>query len=648
MVNIEITDPVVNDLTFGSPQGSSGTINAPTNMNWDCSIGDLTFLYGISDQYPFQRQTAEFRRQRIDTERNPGEQSLDSGYWVRSQQSWHYGSGLSVAEPLILSDEAQFRYNTGGGIDPWTPGRLTLLNTTTNVLSSAGSVQNCLGVGTGVLHSDDNVLKHVANNGTVTTITWGGTAPILSITSTGEYWLLADDDGIYKGDLPTGTGAKIYNTAGTADRNLVRWIKSRLMVANNNKIHEVTNIAPSSATLPAALYAHPNLDWIWTDFSDGPAAIYASGYSNDSSAIYRIGITTGTSTVTLSQPVIVAEMPRGEDVLSMYSYVGSYIIIGTTRGVRVASIDSDASISIGPLIETVAPVDDAVAVGSYVYFTVRDKGNAGDRETRAGLYRMDLGTSLDNNPLLYARAADLVVPAGVTGEAKTVTVSDSKIWFTVTGTGLFRQDTSHFVSDGWLETGRIRLGTMEQKAWRDMRLLLQPSDSGVEYHGTVEGYAATDDDAPPSGWTTIITADENRPDATGKLTSVSQEPTTNFYLAFRLVASDSDTNAPAMIGYQLRAVPAPERTRLLSVPLLCFDYETDRKGYKYGSDGNAWAKLGLLEDLEESVAVVQWRDYTTGEAATAYVERVEYRRVNPPTNRVSGNGGIATVLLRLV
>ena len=95
MVNIEITDPVVNDLTFGSPQGSSGTINAPTNMNWDCSIGDLTFLYGISDQYPFLRQTAEFRRQRIDTERNPGEQSLDSGYWLRSQQSWHYGSGLN-------------------------------------------------------------------------------------------------------------------------------------------------------------------------------------------------------------------------------------------------------------------------------------------------------------------------------------------------------------------------------------------------------------------------------------------------------------------------------------------------------------------------------------------------------------------------
>jgi hypothetical protein len=103
-----------------------------------------------------------------------------------------------------------------------------------------------------------------------------------------------------------------------------------------------------------------------------------------------------------------------------------------------------------------------------------------------------------------------------------------------------------------------------------------------------------------------------------------------------------------MLGYQLRAVPAPERTRLLSVPLLCFDYETDRKGQRYGTDGNAWAKLGLLEDLEESVAVVQWRDYTTGEAATAYVERVEFRRVNPPTNRVSGNGGIATVLLRLV
>lgn len=643
MVNIEITDPVVNDLTFGSPQGSSGTINAPTNMNWDCSIGDLTFLYGISDQYPFLRQTAEFRRQRIDTERNPGEQSLDSGYWLRSQQSWHYGSGLNVAEPLIISDEAQFRYQQGGGVDPWTPGQLSMLNTTELALASTGAIQNIIGVGTGVLMSDGAVLKHVANGGTVTSITWGGTADILSLTSTGEYWLLADDDGIYKGALPTGTGAKIYNTAGTADRNLVRWVKSRLMVANNNKIHEVTNIAPSSATLPSALYAHPNLDWIWTDFSDGPNAIYASGYTNDSSAIYKIGITTSTTTVTLAQPVIVAEMPRGEDVLSLYSYVGTYLLVGTTKGLRVATLETDGSLALGPLVITAGPVDDTVAVGSYVYASVRDQGNAGDRNLRAGLYRVDLGTTIDNSTLLFANAADLVVPSGTAGMAKGVTVSNGDIWFSVTGSGLWRQNSDEYVTEGWFESGRIRLGTLEQKGWRDLRIMLQPESAG-----SVEAYASADGEGVPSGWTTIITADGDRPDATGKLTSVSQEPTTNYFLAFRLLSNDVHDSSPIMLGYQLRAVPAPERTRLLSVPLLCFDYETDRKGQRYGTDGNAWAKLGLLEDLEESVAVVQWRDYTTGEAATAYVERVEFRRVNPPTNRVSGNGGIATVLLRLV
>ena len=643
MVNIEITDPVVNDLTFGSPQGSSGTINAPTNMNWDCSIGDLTFLYGISDQYPFLRQTAEFRRQRIDTERNPGEQSLDSGYWLRSQQSWHYGSGLNVAEPLIISDEAQFRYQQGGGVDPWTPGQLSMLNTTELMLASTGSLQAIIGVGTGVLMSDTNTLRHVSNTGTVTPITWGGSADILSLTSTGEYWILADDDGIYKGELPTGAGAKIYNTAGTADRNLVRWVKSRLMVANNNKIHEVTNIAPSSATLPSALYAHPNLDWIWTDFSDGPNAIYASGYTNDSSAIYKIGITTSTTTVTLAQPVIVAEMPRGEDVLSLYSYVGTYLLVGTTKGLRVATLETDGSLALGPLVITAGPVDDTVAVGSYVYASVRDQGNAGDRNLRAGLYRVDLGTTIDNSTLLFANAADLVVPSGTAGMAKGVTVSNGDIWFSVTGSGLWRQNSDTYVTEGWFESGRIRLGTLEQKGWRDLRIMLQPESAG-----SVEAYASADGEGIPSGWTTIITADGDRPDATGKLTSVSQEPTTNYFLAFRLLSNDTHDSSPIMLGYQLRAVPAPERTRLLSVPLLCFDYETDRKGQRYGTDGNAWAKLGLLEDLEESVAVVQWRDYTTGEAATAYVERVEFRRVNPPTNRVSGNGGIATVLLRLV
>jgi len=647
VVDFDVTSDVVEDLSFGSTVSGVGQVNAPDSTNWDCAIGDLTFLLGTSQQNPFVRETADFRRQRIDTERNPGEQSIDSGYWVRSQPSWHYGSGLSTAEPLEANEEeSQFRYKEGGGVNPWTAGELTLLNETASVHSSSATNMSVLGVQTGVLFREDAVLTYIDNAGTATAVTWGGTGNIGSMTDTGQYYLVSNDTGIYRGDLPSGTGTLIYNNKSTPSYTLIRWIKSRVMYADGVDIHEITDLTPSSASLPTALFSHPNSDWEWTDFADGPTSIYVSGYSLENSAIYRIGISTTATTTTLSQPVIVAEMPRGEDILSMYSYVGSFLIIGTTNGVRVASINDDGSLTIGPLVVTDAPVDDAVAFGSFVYVTTRDKGNAGDRTQRAGLFRIDLGQTLNNNPLNFAHAADLTIPSSstATGNAVSVTTSDDKIWFCVTGTdgGVFKQQDT-FVDSGWIETGRIRLGTVEKKGWRDIRLL---SKSG--FAGTSTAYASTTEEGSPSTWSLAIIGSGENNDITGKLNVAAPSPEPNLYLAFNLQKDTATGETAKLIGYQLRAVPAPERTRLLSVPIMLFDFVTDRKGLKIGRTGFAWDTLQKLQQLEEDSVVVQWRDFTTGEAATVYVERVSFTRMTPPTNRVSGVGGIATALLRIV
>jgi len=647
VVDFDVTTDVVEDLSFGSIVSGVGQVNAPDSTNWDCAIGDLTFLLGTSQQNPFVRETADFRRQRIDTERNPGEQSIDSGYWVRAQPSWHYGSGLSTAEPLETSqEESQFRYKEGGGVDPWTIGELGLLQETANVHSSSATNMSILGVQTGVLFREDAVLTYIDNAGTATAVTWGGTGNIGSMTDTGQYYLVSNATGIYRGDLPSGTGTLIYNNKSTPSYTKIRWVKNRVMYADGVDIHEITDLTPSSATLPTALFSHPNSGWVWTDFSDGPTSIYASGYSLESSAIYRITVATTTTTTTLSVPTVVAEMPRGEKVISIYSYVGSYLIIGTTNGVRVASINDDGSLTIGPLVVADAPVDDVVAFGSFVYVTTRNKGNAGDRTLRAGLFRIDLGQTLNNNPLNFAHAADLTIPSTstATGNAVSVTTSDDKIWFCVTGTGggVFKQQDT-FVESGWIETGRIRLGTVEKKGWRDIRLLSKPG-----FAGTSTAYASTTETGLPSTWSLAIIGGGENSDITGKLNVATPSPEPNLYLAFNLQKDTATGETAKLIGYQLRAVPAPERTRLLSVPILLFDFVTDRKGMKIGRSGFAWDTLQKLQQLEENSVVVQWRDFTTGEAATVYVERVSFTRLTPPTNRVSGVGGVATVLLRIV
>ena|GEM_PF-3161896 len=645
----DYTEEVVEDLGSSIVAAAGIGQYGPDAQKWDCSIGGLNFLFATNETYPIKRETARFRRERIDTERNPGEQSLDSGLWIRSQASWHYGGGLTTAEPLeVDSDEASFRYFQSGGIDPWTPGELKLLNSTSAVYSASASWMRVDGIGTGVLvganYSGTGTLTYLTNAAASTSITWGGSGEIDSFDETGQYWLASDTDGIWRGNLPSGNGTKIYDNKGTPSYTLLRWVKSRVMYAEDNDIHEVTDLTPASSTLPSTLYSHPNADWIWTDFADGPNAIYASGYTGEYSAIYSIGINVTTTTVTLDQPIIVAEMPRGEDVLSMYQYVGSFLILGTTKGVRVAQINQDASLNVGPLLFDEGPVDDAVGLGRYVYFTVRDKGRSGDRQNRPGLYRLNLGKFLDNDPLNFALASDLVTPADHPGDAITVATSNDLIWFGVTGTpGAVYRQNSTYVDEGWIETGRIRLGTMEKKAWHDLRLV---GISGLQ--GTVTAHANVNGTTSPSNWSSIVSIQTGQEDSTGKLNIAVPFPTTDLYVAFHLQSNPECSCSAKMIGYQVRALPSPRRNELLQIPVLMFDWETDRQGGKYGSYGNAYRKFKQLKNMEEVGATVTFRDFTTGERLEVYVEEVAYDRTASPSigTKRHGSGGVVRVLLR--
>ena len=638
---IDITDEVVQDLGYAYGVTNPGAV-VPASLRWDCSIGGLPFLFGMSDQLPMRRETSEFRRQRIDSERNPGEQSLDSGYWIRSQSSWHYGDGLTSAEPLEINDlEARFRYQEGGGIDPWTPGQLSLLHDTEKVFSASATGQLLLGVNTGVLHAAGTALSYLPSAGASASVSWSGSATIQSLTSNGSSWFVGANGGIYKGTLPSGAGTHIYTTAATT---LVRWVKSRLMASVGTSIYEITNISPSAtpAALPTALYTHPSTDWVWTDFAEGPTAIYLSGYSGDSSSIFQIGVDATSTTVTLAQPVVVAEMPRGEVVKSLYSYVGAYMIVGTSKGVRVAAIESNGSLTLGPLlIEKSDGCDDAVAQGSFVWVTVGAQGDAGNRVNRAGLYRVNLGQNLNNSPLQFAHASDLVAPAGTTGKAVQVSVAGDAVWFAVDGSGVFREKST-FVSEGWLETGRIRLGTVEAKAWRDMRLMMLSSAVG-----SVTGYASVNGSQSPSTWDQVINVTSTNADQYGSLNYAAPGAQQSLYAAFKITATDPSIS-PVMVGYQLRAIPAPKRTELVQATLLCMDFETDRTGVRYGAIGGAWSRFSLLKDLERSSGTVTWLDYTTGERAEAYVERVVLTRTMPPSRQHKNGGGLAQVLLRLV
>ena len=229
----------------------SGRLSTYYDLNanaFDMAIGGLPFIMAVTDSTPYKRQTAEFRVQRIDQMRDPGEHTLGgSGYWTRSQSSWHYGEGVLFAEPMEGNDaEVRFRYRDSYGIDVWTPGEISLLNKTTLVQAFAGKCKIDTGASsTGVAFliatdmsvrtSQTTAMYKITSSGTSTAfVNYSAinNETILDTTSDGTYLYVATTAGIYDIRLSDGTTHKSYNYGAlTAESASLKYVKQRIIGA---------------------------------------------------------------------------------------------------------------------------------------------------------------------------------------------------------------------------------------------------------------------------------------------------------------------------------------------------------------------------------------------------------------------------------
>ena len=117
----DITDPIPYNLS--NPAGNT-SYNA-TAEAYDVAISGYPFFLDTSDDSPYRRVTAQYRRQQLDLTREAGEQSL-LGWWFRSQSSFHFGQGIKYFEP-IQDESLRFQYTESKGLDVWTKGQATLI-----------------------------------------------------------------------------------------------------------------------------------------------------------------------------------------------------------------------------------------------------------------------------------------------------------------------------------------------------------------------------------------------------------------------------------------------------------------------------------------------------------------------------------------
>ena len=509
----DITETVIVDLT-----GRTSQYYDPDTYAFDVAVGGLPFLYNITDTIPYRRSTARWKYERVDQAREPGEQTLDSGLWVRSQTSWHLGAGIQFQEALEGNpDLLRFRYFTSTGIDPWTVGQLSLLKDTSkvyNVTSTSataktiaipatiGGVDHMLVVNTEATAASTSAVRvsKVTADGTAATLVTGATVSkkILAAETDGSELYIATEDRIYHGDFTSGslTLHEHYhiNTANATNVTL-RFVKNRILAGityvsgttpvaavyqlpfneSHSSTHNISGITPltNTTTVP--------IGWIWTDITEGRGAIYLSGYAGDKSAIFKIqpDATTGN----LGPAISVADIPKGETVRTIFGYLGTYLAIGTSRGVRIAAIADDASIVYGPIIfETTDPVTCFAARDSYIWAGVK-AGIGG----ASGTYRIYLGQLLEDGGYPYATD---IYAAGATGAVDSMGFfpSTGQLFFSITASGVWLEHATQLVSEGNIQTAIVNWGTLEKKAWKRVRVETDTLAGKIEvYADSLEG-----------------------------------------------------------------------------------------------------------------------------------------------------------------
>jgi hypothetical protein len=635
--------PYGDDITEGIPyvlsNPSGSTTYAATGEAYDVAIAGLPFFLMNSDDAPYRRVTAQYRKQQIDQTREAGEQTL-TGWWLRSQSSFHLGAGIKFFEPQ-QEESLRFQYTESKGLDVWTRGQATLLNDTASFYAGAAPAQ-LIGVNDGtndcIFVTDGTELKKIPTGGTPTTITQAGTAStIYSLTTDGSNYYFINGTKVHKGSVGASPAdSEIYNTPGVT-RATIRFVKQRLILAIGNALYELNANATSSAALPAAFYTHPNPAWIWSSIAEGPQAIYVSGYApnGSSSAVFKItldaAIPNSLGFPTLNTPTVIIDMPNGERINDFDVYLGVYAVLATSAGFRVGVSDNNGDIQYGPVLFDDAPCNAIAFKDRFAYLTTLVDG-------AAGLVRVDLSTVVLANALIFPWAWDLVATGTTTTASQIAFFGNSdRIAFT-NGNNTWAESTTNLVPSGYLRTGYIRYNTLEAKIFKLMQARVDTTNGGV----TIQSV-----DASNNFYTIGVFGQES---AVPQI-NINYPQTAQEYLGFKFTLTRSSTDStkgPLFTGYQLRSLPATPRQRLIQYPLSCFDHETDHFGVEVGFEGAAYDRMSQLELIENNGDTIQIQDFRTGESYLGIIEEMDFRNNTPSDKRFSGYGGLLLVTIRTV
>ena len=411
----------------------------------------------------------------------------------------------------------------------------------------------------------------------------------------------------------------VYQGAGVMTDGVIGYVKDRIVAAVNNVIYEI-NLSGAPSTLFTAKAAGT----LFTDITSSPSDIYLSMYNGLRSEIVKLTTDDTGAIPVLDGAVVVAEMPRGEIVEAIEYYLG-YVLIGTNKGVRVAQVGGDGGIVYGPILfETSQPVYQFATSDRFAWCTARVG-------TDAGLVRIDLGNPLDT--LVFPYANDLQAVGTVKDCTGVSFVGNTdRLCFTAAADYTYFESATTLRESGYISTGKIRFATTEDKFFKYVK-------EDATYTG---GSIGVSTDVAPITTVSVTTGNTD-------IGIPNYGALRHMQFTFTLHRDSADTAVgPTLWSYQVKALPAVKRQRMIQYNLYCFDLEQDSNGVRIGYKGRAWDRISMFEDMEAASDIITVQDFRTGEQYQGLIEECSFAGQTSRHKSQSGFGGILTVTVRKI
>jgi hypothetical protein len=449
---------------------------------------------------------------------------------------------------------------------------------------------------------------------------------VQSMTTDGNnVWAALGTSGIHRTIRGATTSTANVPGPGAGWIHLVSYSNGRLLAAGSHTSTTLRNVlfevvdplgTPALGTGAVGMrFIHPNTDFEWTFIAPGRNCIYAGGNSGGvldvtyqmiiggNAEIYRIGL--NPVDTSLTAPTFATYLPDGEAIHALQFYAGG-VIMGTSKGVRTATVDGQGNLDYGPLIETPGPVFALEPQGRYVWVSFKhlDQYIPGTTTVYTpGLARLDLGYF--TAPLVPAWAPDL--EADFTGDQPVTSIASftyasmsdapSRRYFAIPKVGVYAEDAVSALYPAWrqqtgnMDTGAIRFSTTEEKITRSLDYRHHTITAGAVSASIRMDGASTYTSLGSSG----SGNGPSVPLSTGNAEGESVEVRMGFTRS-----SDEPTVSPELVRWTLKALPTPRREETFTLPIILKTAVVAGTGDGVDSPFDVEAEIEFLKGLEQA------------------------------------------------